>query len=722
MRTFLMGEHAVGLLRLVVLIWVLSLMTVMPTFAGSLDDYYLAAFGEQSAGASGKTTSLQTETAALPAQCGTPLKHGLQRDWSLLLPTTQKVLAKQLALPTLSGTEFTFISANGHFKIHYTNSGSDAPPLLDNDANGTPDWVETVAATMEYNFAAYTALGYRAAPTINGAPYDVYLRNLAAQGIYGMTTSSQPAPSPGFANAYASYIEIDKDFLNSIYYPYLPLQSLQVTTAHEYQHAIQYGYNFYFDIWYAEATATWFEDELYDDVNQLYNYLPGWLYHSTLSLDTAVDYNATTIGAGYGRWIFNRFLAEQHGAPFVRTAWETLATLDSASGQDIPMAPLLEQLLSASPFNTTLGADFLALAKRFYTRDWTSHGADISKIHLAVPVATYTSYPVSTSSVPAPAVTLPHYSFAYYKFTPVATDYDLSIAVNKSNGISATVFRKSNGIINEIPANPDGATFTVTGFGSLNPASDEIVLLLVNTTATDGLGANFNANLFSLVVAGSCGPANGTTINTIPTSGLCTAGTPSEVSGTGPWQWSCLGINGGTTDSCSASIQSYALSITIDGTGEGAITSDPAAITCTSGLCQASFNYGTTVNLLQVPNAVSTFTAWSGACTGSGSCTITVDGPKSATATFTRAPNAKIGSIGYGTLGAAYAAAATGNTILALDTELAENLTLNLNKTITLKGGYNASFSSISGLPTVLKGSLKITTDRLNVNGLVIKP
>ncbi len=717
-----MGELAVGLLRLVVLIWVLSVMTVMPALAGSLDDYYLAAFGEQPAGASGKTTSLQTETAALPVHCGTPLKHGLQRDWSLLLPNTQKVLAKQLSSPVLSGTEFTFTSANGHFKIHYTNSGSDAPPLQDNDADGTPDWVETVAATMEDNLAAYTALGYRAAPTVNGAPYDVYLRSLASQSLYGTTTPYQPAPSPGFAYAYASYIEIDNDFIDSIYQPYSPLQSLQVTTAHEYQHAIQYGYNLYLDIWYAEATSTWFEDELYDGVNQLYYYLPAWLYHSTLSLDTAVGDNATTIGAGYGRWIFNRFLSEQHGSAFVRSAWEALATTYPADNQDIPMAPLLDQLLAASPFNTTLGADFLGLAKRFYTQAWTSHSTDVSMIHPATPVTTYTSYPVNSSSLPAPAITLPHYSFAYYKFTPVTTDYGLSIAVNKSSGISATVFRKSNGMISEITGNPDGTTFTAAGFGSLNPTSDEVVLLLVNTTASDGLGANFSANLVSLVVAGSCGPANGTTIDTIPVSGLCSAGTPSEVTGTGPWQWSCLGIYGGTTDSCSADIQSYPLSITIDGTGDGAITSDPAAITCTSGLCQASFNYGTPVSLLQVPNYVSTFTGWSGACTGPGSCAITVNGPMSATATFTRAPNAKIGSIGYDTLGAAYAAAATGNTILALDTELAENLTLNQNKTITLKGGYNAFFSGVSGLPTVLKGSLKITTDRLNVDGLVIKP
>ena len=37
-----------------------------------------------------------------------------------------------------------------------------------------------------------------------------------------------------------------------------------------------------------------------------------------------------------------------------------------------------------------------------------------------------------------------------------------------------------------------------------------------------------------------------------PTANLCTAGTASTVSGSGPWSWSCAGSNGGTTATCSA--------------------------------------------------------------------------------------------------------------------------------------------------------------------------
>ena len=43
---------------------------------------------------------------------------------------------------------------------------------------------------------------------------------------------------------------------------------------------------------------------------------------------------------------------------------------------------------------------------------------------------------------------------------------------------------------------------------------------------------------------------------------LCRAGTPSSVSGSGPWSWSCSGQYGGRSASCSASIRSYLVTAT----------------------------------------------------------------------------------------------------------------------------------------------------------------
>jgi hypothetical protein len=77
----------------------------------------------------------------------------------------------------------------------------------------------------------------------------------------------------------------------------------------------------------------------------------------------------------------------------------------------------------------------------------------------------------------------------------------------------------------------------------------------------------------------------------------------------------------------------FALSVTKAGTGDGTVTSDPAGIDC-GATCGANYPSGTVVTLTATPDAGSVFIGWSGACTGSGSCVVTMDAAKSVTATF----------------------------------------------------------------------------------------
>jgi len=478
-------------------------------FAAPLDDYYLQQFGEAKSAQLQKAVLSVTTVTQEPPKCGMPIKKSLRRDWDLLEASTQKVLAKQLAAPTLGDNNSDSTYSSQRFNIHYatqilttTDSQGNTiiidnrPPATDANANGVPDWVETVALTFENVASSYSALQWELAPTINGARYDVYLSDLAPQNYYGVTTSDVSASSASYPYAVTSWMELDNNYTDDIYHPttYTPLQSLQITAAHEYHHAIQYGYNYYFDIWYAEATSTWMEDELHDDVNQLYNYIPGWFSNSTKSLDLAVGSDATDTGAGYGRWIFNRYLSEAHGPSMIRVAWEKLVPLPSpGGGADIPMIPVLDSLLSTT-YNSTLATDFFGFTKRVYRRDkWTDHLYDASKIHTYTPVASYSAYPVSSASSPLPAVTLPQYSFAYYRFLPSASSPNiLYITVNGTSGIQATAFIKSSGgSITEYPfASVNGTTVTVPGFNS----STEVALLVANTTNTDNHQANFTTN------------------------------------------------------------------------------------------------------------------------------------------------------------------------------------------------------------------------------------
>lgn len=53
------------------------------------------------------------------------------------------------------------------------------------------------------------------------------------------------------------------------------------------------------------------------------------------------------------------------------------------------------------------------------------------------------------------------------------------------------------------------------------------------------------------LVDGVCGFNDGVMLSSAPVTGLCYAGTPSAVSGTGPWTWTC---EGSTDASCSADV------------------------------------------------------------------------------------------------------------------------------------------------------------------------
>ena len=79
---------------------------------------------------------------------------------------------------------------------------------------------------------------------------------------------------------------------------------------------------------------------------------------------------------------------------------------------------------------------------------------------------------------------------------------------------------------------------------------------------------------------------------------------------------------------------SFALSV--NAVGNGTITSSPTGINCGTA-CTASYISNSSVILTATPAAGSTFTGWSGACTGKGSCAVSMSAAQSVTASFTTA-------------------------------------------------------------------------------------
>ncbi|NVN98462.1 MAG: hypothetical protein HXX17_03990 [Geobacteraceae bacterium] len=526
------------------LLILITLIAAGNVFAGELDTYYLQQFGELPP-STAKVVEKSTLTPKIH-KCGMPLRHNLKRDWKKLQSNTQSTLAKYLKTPTLA-SENSLLSSGGHFIIHYATTGSDkpvpAPPYT------ITSWAQKVADIFEEVYTYEVSyLGYSQPPNI---PYDVYLQVLIdplGQSRYlGLTTSESLS-----GNSATSYISIDPDFTS--FFIYNPLALLKITAAHEFHHAIQYGYNYYFELWYAEATASWMEDEVYDSVNQLYDYTRDYLIKPEESLDTPAD-------GGYSHWIFNRLLAENHGVAAIKAVWEKLGGITSTTGADIPMLPVIDNTMTS--MSSSLPSEFMAFARRLYTKEWTSHTNELNLLY-SRPLAIkelFSSYPVNTATTQASSIALPHYGIKYLKFLPSTTISNLTISINSTSGTQTSLLKKTAAGFSDIAENPGGTgtkyTYTVNNFNTLDPSTDEITLIAINTSTSDTETVSISTDGSTPTLTnGVCGTANGQILDVIPQDNqMCSSGAPPQLLGNYSLNWTCVGLAGGTNSNCYAQLK-----------------------------------------------------------------------------------------------------------------------------------------------------------------------
>jgi peptide/nickel transport system substrate-binding protein len=90
------------------------------------------------------------------------------------------------------------------------------------------------------------------------------------------------------------------------------------------------------------------------------------------------------------------------------------------------------------------------------------------------------------------------------------------------------------------------------------------------------------------------------------------------------------------------------LTVHTDGSGLGTVSSEPGGIACGT-TCTAEYPDSTSVLLTAAAASGSTFDGWSGDCSGTGSCTVTLAGSRSVTATFSK-PSSGGGGGGGGSI------------------------------------------------------------------------
>jgi len=252
-------------------------------------------------------------------RCGTPLI--VEARQSIRDPALRAKLAQSLTRPQL---DYSYRTPSGNFRVHYDLAGREAVDPADADGDNIPDYVEAAATALDDAWRLEVEeLGYQAPPAdggVDGEEYDVYLIEEGGRA-YGFTYPE------GWETTTASYIELDNNYAESIYWTQ-GLAGLQVTAAHEFFHAIQFGYYQGADgIWWQEASATWMEEVAHPEADDYVHYLANFLDHPEQALDKN---NVPNDPHTYGAALFAHFLDQRHRRGLIRATWEEWGQAGSA--------------------------------------------------------------------------------------------------------------------------------------------------------------------------------------------------------------------------------------------------------------------------------------------------------------------------------------------------------------------------------------------------------
>jgi hypothetical protein len=216
-------------------------------------------------------------------------------------------------------------SCTAHFCVHWVAEGIDAPSLTDSngfeDGDGVPDFVEQVKKVAEHVYSVENGkLGWRK-PKPDGHrggewdKTDVYLAEVGGSLFgYAAPDKGQAVKGHRLPRRLHGYLVLDNDYEPFEYPGTTPIHDLEVTFAHEYNHILQFAYDAYQDPWFAESTAVWMEDQVYNNVNDYLRYVHRW--------DDLYDVPMTTSSIKeYGSAVWNHWLAHRYGPSIIREAW-----------------------------------------------------------------------------------------------------------------------------------------------------------------------------------------------------------------------------------------------------------------------------------------------------------------------------------------------------------------------------------------------------------------
>ena len=260
------------------------------------------------------------------------------------------------------------------------------------------------------------------------------------------------------------------------------------------------------------------------------------------------------------------------------------------------------------------------------------------------PGASFHTVP-SPGSAPAPGETVSHRIAAL----SAGATYVLRVTAVDHTGNESACSASASGV-----AQPDlGVTpSATTDFGSVTTGSTVDRSFAVQNTTTTGISGTVSVGApFSVVSGGSfslaAGASQAVTVRFRPTTAGTFAGNVAFTAGGDTVSRVVTGV--------ATAGAGVLLSVTKNGTGAGTVTSSPAGIACGTD-CTETAAPGTQFTLAAAASSGSTFAGWSGPCTGTAACVVTLSAATTVVATFnassTPAPVPVAGSLAPATAAA----------------------------------------------------------------------
>jgi phospholipase C len=297
---------------------------------------------------------------------------------------------------------------------------------------------------------------------------------------------------------------------------------------------------------------------------------------------------------------------------------------------------------SGAPFNATVKQLLCPVAHPMHAR---RRSAVTSKITFALALLCVLSSAMFLSGCQGVGTAAPTYQLTVTAPpTGSGTITSSPPGINCPTTCSASFNQNTQVTLTASPA----ANFIFAGWtGACSGTTACAVTLSANAT----VGANFTAQFSLTVTVSGSGTVTSTPAGINCSSGTCSAAfaqntqvTLDESASSGAdftgWSGACSGTSNcvvtvsGATSVTASFVAGIPLTVTLAGTGTGTVTSSPPGINCTTGTCTGSFAPNTQVTLTPTPSGTNIFNGWSGACTGTGNCVLTLTASATATATF----------------------------------------------------------------------------------------